>query len=66
MGYQVILERTPNNYSAYSRDYPGIGVTGDSEQRVRELLAEAVEIYEEEERKERAERRQTVKSEVPR
>ena len=66
MGYQVILERTPNNYSAYSPDYPGIGVTGDSEQRVRELLAEAVEIYEEEERKERAERRQTVKSEVPR
>ena len=64
MGYQVILERTPNNYSAYSPDYPGIGVTGDSEQRVRELLAEAVEIYEEEERKERAERQQTVESEV--
>ncbi len=66
MGYQVILERTPNNYSAYSPDYPGIGVTGDSEQRVRELLAEAVEIYEEEERKESAERQQTVESEVRR
>ena len=51
MGYKVIVEQTPNNFSAYSPDYPGVGVAGDSEQEVRTLLAEAIEIYEEEERK---------------
>ena len=51
MGYRVVVERSPNNYSAYSPDYPGVGVAGDSEEEVRRLLAEAVEIWEEEERK---------------
>ncbi len=51
MGYRVVVEQTPNNYSAYSPDYPGVGVAGGTEQEVRRLLAEAIEIYEEEERK---------------
>ena len=51
MGYKVVIERTPNNYSAYSPDYPGVGVAGDSEEKVRRLLAEAIEIWEEEEQK---------------
>lgn len=51
MGYRVVIERTPNNYSAYSPDYPGVGVAGDSEEEVRRLLAEGIEIWEEEERK---------------
>ena len=51
MGYRVVVECTPNNYSAYSPDYPGVGVAGDSEEEVRRLLAEGIEIWEEEERK---------------
>ena len=51
MSYRVVIERTPNNYSAYSPDYPGVGVAGDSEEEVRRLLAEGIEIWEEEERK---------------
>ena len=51
MRYKVVVERTPNNYSAYSPDYPGVGVAGDSEEKVRRLLDEAIEIYEEEENK---------------
>lgn len=31
MGYRVVIERLPNNYSAYSPDYPGVGVAGDTE-----------------------------------
>ena len=51
MGYRVVIERSPNNYSAFSPDYPGVGVAGDSEEEVRRLLAEGIEIWEEEERK---------------
>ena len=58
MGYRVVVEQTPNNYSAYSPDYPGVGVAGATEQDVRRLLAEAIEIYEEEERKDAQRRAQ--------
>ena len=51
MAYRVVVERTPNNYSAYSPDYPGVGVAGDSEEEVCRLLAEGIEIWQEEERK---------------
>ncbi len=61
MEYRVEIERTPNNYSAYSPDYPGVGVTGQSEQEVRKLLAEGIEIYKEEERKD-AQRRAEAKA----
>ena len=54
MGYRVVVERAPNNYSAYSPDYPGVGVAGDSEEEVRRLLAEGIEIWKEEERKDAA------------
>ena len=64
MSIDLRIERMPNNYAAYSPDYPTVVVTGQSEEEVRRLFAEAVEIYEEEERKERAERQQTVESEV--
>lgn len=43
--------KMPNNYAAHSDNYPWIIVTGDSEEEVRRLFAEAVEIWEEEERK---------------
>ena len=52
MAYRVVVEKTPgSNYSAYSPDYPGVGVAGDSEEEVRRLLAEGIEIWKEEERK---------------
>ncbi len=51
MGYRAVVERSPNNYSAYSPDYPGVGAAGDSEEEVRRLLAEGIEIWEEGERK---------------
>ena len=57
MGYRVVVEQTPNNYSAYSPDYPGVGVAGDSEEEVRRLLAEGIEIWKEEERKDAARER---------
>ena len=43
--------KMPNNYAAHSDAYPWIIVTGDTEEEVRRLFAEAVEIWEEEERK---------------
>ena len=43
--------KMPNNYAAHSDDYPWIIVTGDTEEEVRRLFAEAVEIWEEEEQK---------------
>lgn len=46
--------KMPNNYAAHSDDYPWIIVTGDTEEEVRTLFAEAVEIWEEEERKDAA------------
>ena len=49
MEYRIVVERSPKNYSAYSPDYPGVGVAGDSEEEVCRLLAEGIEIWKEEE-----------------
>ena len=43
--------KMPNNYAAHSDEYPWIIVTGQTEEEVRNLFFEAVEIWEEEERK---------------
>ena len=43
--------KMPNNYAAHSDEYPWIIVTGETEEEVRRLFFEAVEIWEEEERK---------------
>ena len=40
-----------NNYAAHSDEYPWIIVAGDTEEETRRLFFEAVEIWEEEERK---------------
>ena len=58
MTVDLQIEKLPNNYAAYSPDYPTIIVTGQSEQEVRRLFAEAIEIYEEEERKDAQRRAQ--------
>ena len=43
--------KMPNNYAAHSDEYPWIIVAGDTEEETRRLFYEAVEIWEEEERK---------------
>ena len=43
--------KMPNNYAAHSDEYPWILVAGDTEEETRRLFYEAVEIWEEEERK---------------
>ena len=55
--------KMPNNYAAHSDDYAWIIVTGDTEEEVRRLFAEAVEIWEEEERRDAAQAAKTVKRE---
>lgn len=56
--------KMPNNYAAHSDEYPWIIVTGDTEEETRRLFFEAVEIWEEEERKdaERAESQERAAS----
>ena len=46
--------KMPNNYAAHSDEYPWIIVTGNTEEETRRLFYEAVEIWEEEERKDTA------------
>ena len=55
--------KMPNNYAAHSDEYPWIIVTGDTEEEVRTLFFEAVELWEEEERKD-AERERSAASAV--
>ncbi len=42
--YDVVYERTPNNYSAYAPDVPGCIAAADTRAEVEELMREAV-IY---------------------
>ncbi len=43
--YAIIIERGPTSYGAYSPDLPGCAVVGESEQEVRQLIAEAMEFH---------------------
>jgi predicted RNase H-like HicB family nuclease len=45
MKYAVIIEKTPNNYSAYAPDVPGCGSVGDTEEEVLRELKEALEFH---------------------
>ncbi|MDE0027769.1 MAG: type II toxin-antitoxin system HicB family antitoxin [Spirochaetaceae bacterium] len=47
--YLVIVEKYgPDSYGAYVRELPGIGVAGETEDEVRDLVAEAIRLYLEE------------------
>ena len=45
MRYAVVIESGGNNYSAYVPDLPGCVATGDTVERVRENLREAVRMH---------------------
>ena len=51
MQYTVIIEKGPSSYSAYAPDLPGCIAAAETREEVRKLIAEAVEIYLEELRK---------------
>lgn len=43
--FVIIIEHGATGYGAYSPDVPGCAVVGDSEQEVRQLLAEAIAFH---------------------
>ena len=44
--YLVIVENYgPGSYGAYVPELPGIGVAGETEDEVRNLVAEAIRLY---------------------
>ncbi len=51
MRYTVIIEKCPSSYGAYAPDLPGCIAAAESKEEVSKLIAEAVEIYVEEMRK---------------
>ena len=51
MKYAVVIEKGPRSYSAYAPDLPGCIAAADTREEVRKLIAEAVEIYLDEMRK---------------
>ena len=51
MKYTFIIEKGPSSYGAYAPDLPGCIAAAESKEEVSKLIAEAVEIYVEEMRK---------------
>ena len=51
MKYTVSIEKGPSSYGAYAPDLPGCVAAAESKEEVSKLIAEAVEIYVEEMRK---------------
>lgn len=45
MKYAVVIERTPNNYSAYVPDLPGCVATGATRQEVERQIREAIAFH---------------------
>ncbi|MBE9092777.1 type II toxin-antitoxin system HicB family antitoxin [Tychonema sp. LEGE 07203] len=45
MRYAIVIEKTPNNYSACAPDLPGCAATGASLAEVQQLLKEAIEFH---------------------
>ena len=44
--YLVVVEKYgPGSYAAYVPELPGIGVAGETENEVRQLVAEAIRMY---------------------
>ena len=48
MKWAIVIEKSENGFGAYAPDAPGVGVVGDTTDEVRELLAQALELYLEE------------------
>ena len=45
MKYTVVIEKTPNNYSAYVPDLPGCVATANSREELLEEIREAIEFH---------------------
>ncbi|WP_449417671.1 type II toxin-antitoxin system HicB family antitoxin [Phormidium nigroviride] len=45
MRYAIIIEKTPNNYSAYPPDLPGCAATGANLAEVQQQIQEAIEFH---------------------
>ena len=43
--YVVVLEQSPNNWSAYVPDLPGCVAAGDTREETEALIREAVELH---------------------
>ena len=45
MRYTIIIERGPDNFSAYAPDFPGCVAAADTEEETIRLMKEAVEMH---------------------
>jgi len=45
MRYTIIIERGPQNFSAYAPDFPGCVAAADTEQETVSLMREALEMH---------------------
>jgi predicted RNase H-like HicB family nuclease len=45
MRYAIVIEKSPNNYSAYVPDLPGCIATGDSVDHVKAEIREAIRFH---------------------
>ena len=45
MKYTIVIEKAPNNYSAYAPDLPGCVAAADTRDEVVELMREAIEFH---------------------
>lgn len=45
MRYAIVIEKTPNNYSAYAPDLPGCAATGATLAEIQEQIKEAIEFH---------------------
>ncbi|MEG4865639.1 MULTISPECIES: type II toxin-antitoxin system HicB family antitoxin [unclassified Microcoleus] len=45
MRYAIVIEKTPNNYSAYPPDLPGRAATGATLAEVQQQIKEAIEFH---------------------
>ena len=45
MRFTIILERGPNNFSAYAPDFPGCVAAADTEAETVELMKEALALH---------------------
>jgi predicted RNase H-like HicB family nuclease len=45
MRHAIVIEKTPNNYSAYAPDLPGCAATGATLAEVQQQIKEAIEFH---------------------
>jgi predicted RNase H-like HicB family nuclease len=45
MRYSIIIERGPNNFSAYAPDFPGCVAAADTEEETIKLVREALAMH---------------------